>query len=148
MRRAAARLHTVPVDGWTHLAGVVEELGAVRVQLVGLLRRVQTDVFASHHLRRREEGDQGEGPRCVNKQLTEAETWTRLIHKDAHLSQEVVLRVVVQRGDGACGPEPGVDRHLLLVSLPQAAVIGEADVCFQLGDLRRHPSGTSTGEDV
>lgn len=68
--------------------------------------------------------------------------WTWPVHKDAHLSQEVVLRVVVQRGDGACGPEPGVDRHLLLLSLPQAAVVGEADVCFQLGDLRWHPSGT------
>lgn len=53
----------------------------------------------------------------------EAEIWTWLIHKDDHLSQEVVLGVLVQGRNGACGPEPGVYRNLLLISLAQAAVI-------------------------
>lgn len=40
----------VSLDFGSHLTGVVEELGLVRVQLIGVLWGVQTDVFASHHL--------------------------------------------------------------------------------------------------
>lgn len=39
-----------PRANGSHLAGVVEELGLMRVELVGVLRRIQADVFAPDHL--------------------------------------------------------------------------------------------------
>lgn len=47
-----------------------------------------------------------------------------------HLSQEVVLRVLVQRRNCASGPEPRVYSNILLISLAEAAIIREADVFF------------------
>lgn len=54
----------------------------------------------------------------------------------SNLSEEVLLRILVKRGHGASGTEPGVDGDLLLVPVAQAAVIGDADVLLQLRDLR------------
>lgn len=71
--------------------------------------------------------------RVVNKQQRRLDsghysfTRRRLYH---HLSQEVVLRVLVQRRNCAPGPEPRVYSNILLISLAKAAIIREADVFF------------------
>lgn len=44
----------------------------------------------------------------------------------------------MQRRDGASGPEPGVHRDLVLVPFAEAAVVRQADVFLQLGDLMQH----------
>lgn len=41
-------------------------------------------------------------------------------------------------GDGALWAEPGIDGDLLFLPVAQAAVIGDADVLLQLGDLTEH----------
>ena len=61
-----------------------------------------------------------------------------------HLSQEVLLRVLMKRRNRASGPEPGVHSDFLFVSFTEAAVIREADVFFQLWNLRCRRSNKIT----
>lgn len=127
------------MDCQSHLTGVVKELGLMRVQLVGVLRGVQSNIFASHHLMyvRR-------GSHAVNRQPRRDRTLTLTgfieRRRYPHLSQEVLLRVLVQRRNCTSGPEPGVHRDLILVPLAEAAVVRQADVFLQLRDLTRHQS--------
>lgn len=55
---------------------------------------------------------------------------------NSYLDQEVLLGVMMQRGDSSFGTKPGIDSDLFLFPIAQATVIGDADVLFQLWDLR------------
>lgn len=115
----------------------------MRVQLVGVLWGVKTDVFASHHLM------YVWGKSHVVNNLR---NWHRSLTLNGftrrrccpHLSQEVLLRVLVKRRNCASGPEPRVHSDFLFVSFAEAAVIREADVFFQLWYLRERRSNKIT----
>lgn len=55
-----------------------------------------------------------------------------------HLSQEVLLRVMVKRRHCTCGPKPCVYCNIVFISFTKAAIIREADVFLQLWYLRQH----------
>lgn len=56
-----------------------------------------------------------------------------------YLSQEVLLRVVVERRDGPAGAKPRIYSNVVFFAFAKAAVVGDADVFLQLGYLRQRP---------
>lgn len=57
-----------------------------------------------------------------------------------HLSQEVLLRVLVERRHCTTRPKPGVNSNIVFISFAKAAIIREADIFLQLWYLRQHSS--------
>lgn len=117
----------------------------MRVQLVGVLRGIQADVFASHHLMCIRRGKS----HVVNKLRPRDRflTLTGFIKAAlfyCHLSQEVQLRVLVKRRHGTSGPKPRIYSYIVFISFAKAAIIGEADVFLQLRYLRQHQSNKIT----
>jgi hypothetical protein len=69
-----------------------------------------------------------QGPNCCESDPTRWMCWT-------HLSQEVLLRILMKGGHCTSWPKPSIDCDVIFISLTKTTVVRDTDVVFQLGDL-------------
>ena len=118
----------VSLDCRSHLTGIVEKLRLMRIEFVGVLRGIQADVFASNHLIcMQRESHVGYTPRSNGRCFS---TVTRFMERCccSHLSQEVLLRILVKRRHRPRRPEPRIYSDIVFISFTKTAVIWDADV--------------------
>lgn len=59
------------------------------------------------------------------------------VGSNPNLDQEVLLGIMMEWGDSARWPKPGIDGDRLFLSITEAAVVRDADVLLQLRDLKQ-----------